>query len=190
MANDARAFVTTSPEATEDLGAALGRLLGDRTLVALDGELGAGKTCFVRGLARGLDVQEPVSSPTYALLQSYPGRHELHHLDAWMEGRERSFLLDGGLEWVASHGVTVIEWAERVGDVLPTPRLSVRLEPHAEPRHESRPGARPGADDERLVTLSVVGAGPQGARLSRVVRDLVPPSGARELVPRSPGTRP
>lgn len=156
-------FVSSSPEGTEALGEALGRVLEDRTIVALDGDLGAGKTCFVRGLARGLGVEDEISSPTYALLQSYPGRHELHHLDAWMEGRERSFLLDGGLEWVASHGVTVIEWAERVADVLPTPRLLVRLEvldEHTrgitfEVHGEAAAGSRPRAEgDARTRSLA------------------------------------
>ena len=122
------AFVSRSSAATEGLGEQVGRALDRPALIALDGDLGAGKTCFVRGLARGLDVRDAVSSPTYALLQSYAGRLDLHHLDAWMEGRERAFLLDGGLEWVGESGVTVIEWAERVADVLPRPFVSVSIE--------------------------------------------------------------
>ncbi len=126
--DDKRTFSSHSSTATELLGEQIGRALDVPALIALDGDLGAGKTCFVRGLARGLGVRDNVSSPTYALLQSYAGRLDLHHLDAWMEGRERAFLLDGGLEWVGESGVTVIEWAERVADVLPRPLLSVRIE--------------------------------------------------------------
>lgn len=127
-ATRARTFISRNSEATEALGEAIGRALEGTALIALDGDLGAGKTCFVRGLARGLGVVDTVNSPTYALLQTYSGRLQLHHLDAWMEGRERAFLVDGGLEWVASSGVTVIEWAERVADVLPKPRLHVAIE--------------------------------------------------------------
>jgi tRNA threonylcarbamoyladenosine biosynthesis protein TsaE len=123
-----RTFVSRSSAGTENLGEQLGRALRSPVLIALDGELGAGKTCFVRGLAAGLDVRDTISSPTYALLQTYAGRLDLHHLDAWMEGRERAFLTDGGLDWVGESGVTVIEWAERVADVLPRPILSVKIE--------------------------------------------------------------
>ena len=126
-------------------------------MIALDGDLGAGKTCFVRGLARGLGVIDPVSSPTYALLQSYEGRLPLHHLDAWMEGRERAFLLDGGLEWIVERGVTVIEWAERVADLLPPDRISVRIE---------RSGA-----DSRVIHIAVVGSVRNGP-LARVLATL------------------
>lgn len=121
-------WISRSPEATEELGRVLGRVVPGGTLIALDGELGAGKTTFVRGLARGLDVEDGVTSPSYALLQTYSGRLELHHFDAWMERRERAFLLDGGLEWMRSGGVAAVEWAERVHDALPWPRLHMTFE--------------------------------------------------------------
>lgn len=168
MASDrARVFVSHTSEATERLGEQLGSALSGTALIALDGDLGAGKTCFVRGLARGLSVADAVSSPTYALLQTYAGRLPLHHLDAWMEGRERAFLLDGGLEWVASSGVTVVEWAERVADVLPLPRLHVEIERTA--------------PDERRIRVSVEGverrgdpnAGPRDRPLAAAVLGLV-----------------
>lgn len=142
----ARTWTSFGPDATEALGEALGRALSGRAIVALAGDLGAGKTCFVRGLARGLDVRDAISSPTYALLQTYAGREELHHLDAWMEGRERAFLLDGGLEWVSSNGVVAIEWADRLADVLPAPRLAVTLT-HA-------------GQDARRIRIEVVAAAP------------------------------
>jgi tRNA threonylcarbamoyladenosine biosynthesis protein TsaE len=156
-----RTFVTRSPEETEALGASVGRALAHETLITLDGDLGAGKTCFVRGLARGLDVQDPVSSPTYALLQTYAGRLVLHHFDAWMEGRERAFLMDGGLEWLHSGGVAVIEWAARVADVLPRERLCVELE-HRGPH-------------ERLIRMRVEGAGAAYERLAGVLAKLAAP---------------
>jgi tRNA threonylcarbamoyladenosine biosynthesis protein TsaE len=131
-----RRYLSRSPAATEALGAALGRELEAGSVLALDGDLGSGKTCFVRGLARGLGIEAPVTSPSYALLQSYPGRLELHHLDAWMEGRERAFLLDGGLEWLHARGVAVIEWGSRVEELLPEPRWSIRFEHRGESSRE------------------------------------------------------
>jgi tRNA threonylcarbamoyladenosine biosynthesis protein TsaE len=131
-----RVFVSGSQAATESFGEQLGRVLPAGALVLLDGELGSGKTAFVRGLARGLGVEDRVASPTYALLQTYTGRLELSHLDAWMEGRERAFLLDGGLDALAGGGVSVIEWASRVIDVLPATRLRIEFA-HAGPTERS-----------------------------------------------------
>ncbi|MBK7877559.1 MAG: tRNA (adenosine(37)-N6)-threonylcarbamoyltransferase complex ATPase subunit type 1 TsaE [Planctomycetes bacterium] len=148
-------FFSRSAVATEALGEALGRALPPGAFVALDGELGSGKTCFVRGLARGLGVREAVTSPTYALLQTYRGRVELAHLDAWMEGRERAFLMDGGLDSLDPDGVVVVEWADRVRDALPTTRIAVRLE------HAGR--------DTRRIQFAVEGAGPPAAALARAL---------------------
>jgi tRNA threonylcarbamoyladenosine biosynthesis protein TsaE len=153
-----RRLISSSPESTRALGAALGRRLPAGTLVALDGELGSGKTCFVQGLARGLDVPCAVTSPTYALLQTYPGRVDLHHFDAYMEGRERALLMDGGLEWMGREGVAAVEWAGRVEDVLPLPRISVVLA-HA-------------GESRRRLSISVLGEGPEAARLAAILRAL------------------
>ena len=137
---------------TEALAAELGARLRPGDVLALDGELGSGKTAFVRGLARGLEVEEPVHSPTYVLMNAYSGRLELYHFDAWMEGREEAFLADGGSAWLRAGGVSAIEWAERVAPWLPLPRLAVRLA-HAGPDSrrvelEALPG--PGGDDGGL----------------------------------------
>jgi tRNA threonylcarbamoyladenosine biosynthesis protein TsaE len=135
--------VCRSADATEALAAALGALLEPGDVVALTGELGAGKTCFVRGAARALGVQGPVASPTYTLMHAYEGRVAVYHLDAWMQGRGEAFLEDGGAEWLRSDGVAFVEWAERVAAWLPPARLDVLLE-HAGP-------------DVRRVRLSVRG---------------------------------
>jgi tRNA threonylcarbamoyl adenosine modification protein YjeE len=96
-------------------------------VIGLDGELGTGKTALVRGLAAGLEIEDAVTSPTYTLMHSYPGRLELFHFDAWMEGREAAFLDGGGSEWFTSGGVAVVEWASRVARFLPEDRLELEL---------------------------------------------------------------
>ena len=126
--SDARSFETDGPEATEALGEALAALVRPGDVIALHGELGGGKTCFVRGLARGLGVPEGVSSPTFTLMHTYTGRLPLHHLDAWMTERGEGFLADGGAEWLSGDGVAAVEWAEHVRDWLPEARFEVRLE--------------------------------------------------------------
>jgi tRNA threonylcarbamoyladenosine biosynthesis protein TsaE len=153
-----RALRSGSPAATEALGEALGALLPDGAVLALSGDLGAGKTCLVRGLARGMGVEERVSSPTFTLMHTYEGRRPLHHFDAWMEGRERAFLADGGVEWLGDEGVAVVEWAERVADWLPRPHLRLELR-HVGPT-------------ERELRLSVVGEGPGAEPLARALAAL------------------
>jgi len=118
-------------EATRELGLALGRALPAGACVALEGDLGAGKTTLVRGLAEGLGLDpDEVSSPTYVLMQAHEGgRLPLRHHDAWMDGRGKALLADGGAELLrAADGVAVVEWASRVAEYLPTPRLSCVLE--------------------------------------------------------------
>ena len=108
------AVTTRSDEETEALGAALGRRLGAGARVLLYGELGAGKTAFVRGLAHGLDIDpDEVSSPTFTLVQEYRGgRLPLFHVDLYRLGAGE--VDDLGLDAQAAHGVLAIEWAERM----------------------------------------------------------------------------
>ncbi len=120
------------PAATEALGAALGAHLGPGTTVALLGDLGAGKTTFVRGLARGLRVLDPdgVASPTYLLVVEHDGPVPMLHMDAYLREKLAAFLADGGLDYLAERaGVTVVEWADRIADLLPSDRVEVELVP-------------------------------------------------------------
>ena len=120
---------TQSEAETEMLAARLGAGFRGGEVVLLSGELGAGKTAFVRGLARGLDADErEVGSPTFVLLTSYRGRMTLHHADLYRlrgDGDESELGLD---ELPGSDGVLAIEWAERLS-AIPWPRaLHVKLE--------------------------------------------------------------
>ena len=108
-------FLTTSAEETEALGRRLGKILEPPALLLLRGDLGSGKTCFVRGLARGLGVfaDEPVTSPTYALMHHYQGRYDLYHFDlyrlcGWADLDEIGFD-----EFIDAGKIVVVEWSER-----------------------------------------------------------------------------
>ena len=102
-------FLTTSPEETEALGRRLGEIMTPPALLLLRGDLGAGKTCFVRGLARGLDV----TSPTYALMHHYQGRHDLYHFDLYRLSGWSDLVEIGFDEYVEAGKIVVVEWSER-----------------------------------------------------------------------------
>lgn len=121
--------VTTSPEETEAFASALARTLEPGTVVALDGDLGAGKTHFTRGLVLGLggDARQ-VSSPTYTILQVYETpRMAVFHLDAYRLAGADDLESIGFDELLTENGLVVIEWASRVVDVLPQEHVAVHL---------------------------------------------------------------
>jgi tRNA threonylcarbamoyladenosine biosynthesis protein TsaE len=120
--------VTRSAEETEAAGEQLGRTLGPGDVVALTGELGAGKTCFIQGLARGLGVATRPTSPTFVLINEYRGRLPVHHVDAYRT-RSLAELEDLGLsELFDGEGVTVVEWADRLEPLLPPRTIRVHLD--------------------------------------------------------------
>jgi tRNA threonylcarbamoyladenosine biosynthesis protein TsaE len=127
---------TTSVEQTRDLGAALADVLRGGDVVVLVGELGAGKTAFVQGLARGLGVTEPVVSPSFVLVREYEGRLRLAHADAYRLAGPAEFE-DLGLEEVTGPDtVTAVEWGDRVELALPGPRLAIRFRVVSESERE------------------------------------------------------
>ncbi len=105
--------VTDSPAATEQAGERLGRRLQPGDVVLLRGELGAGKTTFVRGVARGTGSSAPVASPTFQLVRIYPGRVKLAHVDLYRV-EDLSELRDLGLDELAGDGAVVVEWGDRL----------------------------------------------------------------------------
>jgi tRNA threonylcarbamoyladenosine biosynthesis protein TsaE len=120
-------ITSRSPEQTRALAEALGRRLRPGDVVTLSGELGAGKTVFAQGLGAGLEVDEPVSSPTFALVHEHRGRLPVWHLDVYRV-RNADELID--LSWqdlLAGGGVVVVEWPERIAATLPDERLDVKL---------------------------------------------------------------
>ena len=114
-------------EATERLGCELAPLLRAGDVIALYGELGAGKTCLVRGLAKGLGVEKGlVSSPSFSLINEYPGPLPLFHMDCYRLGREEEIQELGLEEYFDGPGISIIEWAERIKE-LPEERLDISI---------------------------------------------------------------
>lgn len=123
-------IITRSPEETAALGERLARELGAGACVALVGELGAGKTTFVKGLARGLEIpEEEVLSPSFVLIREYRGgRLPLFHIDAYRISKPEELQEIGLEEYLLSDGITVIEWADRVPQAIPRGCLEIKLE--------------------------------------------------------------
>ena len=115
--------------ATEAFGRRLGALLFPGAVVALVGPLGAGKTHLTRAIAEGLGVTNPaaVNSPTFVLIQEYPGPVPVYHFDAYRLSGPREFAELGVDEYFAGDGVCVVEWADKVSDVLPADHLRVEI---------------------------------------------------------------
>jgi tRNA threonylcarbamoyladenosine biosynthesis protein TsaE len=105
--------VTNSAAETEAVGEGLGKRLKAGDLVLLTGELGAGKTTFVRGVARGTESDSPVASPTFQLVRMYPGRVQLAHIDLYRI-ETPSELGDLGLDELLDQGAVVVEWGDRL----------------------------------------------------------------------------
>ncbi len=128
QASDIFERLSKSPEATEQFGEQLGRLLRAGDVVALVGDLGSGKTTLVRGLAKGVGIDpQRVKSPTFILLREYPGPVPLIHMDGYRVGEAPVAIWDD-LDWVFSpHKITVIEWGDLVRECLPDDVLELQL---------------------------------------------------------------
>jgi len=112
-------FITNSPQETETLGAALGKILKPGTILAYRGDLGAGKTAFTRGLARGLGYAEPVTSPTYTIVNEYlGGRLPLFHFDMYRLTSSDDLWDIGWEDYLERGGVCAVEWSENVDDAM------------------------------------------------------------------------
>lgn len=115
-------FVTNSPEETEALGMRLAAKLRPGTVIAYQGDLGAGKTAFTRGLARGLGADEPVTSPTYTIVNEYlTGRIPLFHFDMYRLHSADDLFDIGWEDYLERGGVCAVEWSENVADALESP---------------------------------------------------------------------
>lgn len=121
--------VVRGERATRALAALLGGIVGPGAVLLLEGDLGAGKTTFVKGLAEGMGIDpDNVSSPTFTLIHEYEGDVPLYHLDAYRLRDEAEFVDLGVEEYFAAGGVTAVEWGDRVREQLPPERLEIVIE--------------------------------------------------------------
>ena len=134
--------LTHSPEETEALGERLAEQLRPGDVVAYFGDLGAGKTAFTRGLARGLGIAEPVTSPTYTLVNEYlSGRMPLFHFDMYRLGSSDELFDIGWEDYLARGGVCAVEWSEIVADALEDSVIRVDIR-------------RGEGDSQRIITIT------------------------------------
>ena len=121
-------YITHCPEETEQVGQALGERLTPGAILAYEGDLGAGKTAFTRGLARGLGATEQVTSPTYTIVNEYlSGRMPLFHFDMYRLGSSDELWDIGWEDYLERGGVCAVEWSENVADAMEG-AIRVRIE--------------------------------------------------------------
>jgi len=156
-------YLSRSPEGTAALARALARHLRVGDLLGLVGPLGAGKTCFVAGLAAALGVKGRVASPSYIIARFHPGPRPLLHADAYRLTQAED-ILDAGLDEWLEQAVVAVEWADRVADALPEDRVTVALVVEGEGRR-----------------IEVTARGGRGARVLEALQD--EDTGHRDLEP-------
>lgn len=116
---------SNSNDASQEIAARLAALVTGGDVITLEGELGAGKTTFTKGIAHGLGVKRMVTSPTFTIVKEYEGRIPLYHMDAYrLEHSEEDI---GFWEYFNGEGLSVIEWATFIEDFLPSERLNIKI---------------------------------------------------------------
>ncbi len=129
MENRNENFKTESPEETQALGEKLGRTLKRGDVIALIGDLGTGKTCLTQGIARGVGIAsgEVVNSPSYILINEYNGIVPIYHIDLYRLENSEEVAELGLSEYVEGDGICIIEWAERMAEVLPDTCIKIHI---------------------------------------------------------------
>jgi len=122
-------FETNSPEETKEIGIIIGKNALPGELYTLTGDLGVGKTVFTQGLAEGLEIDEPISSPTFTIVQIYDeGRLPLYHFDVYRIGDLDEMDEIGYEDCFYGEGVSIVEWAELIAELLPEERTDILIE--------------------------------------------------------------
>lgn len=120
-------YLTKSTEETSKIGEQLGKLVDIGNIICLSGDLGAGKTAFTKGIAKGLGVEDYVTSPTYTIINEYEGRLPLYHFDVYRLNDVEEMYELGYEEYFFGDGVVVLEWADIVKEIIPKERLWITI---------------------------------------------------------------
>ena len=121
-------MISESAGRTQEIGRELGKRLRKGAVVSLRGSLGAGKTVLAKGIAEALGISEAIVSPTFTIVQEYDGeRMRMYHLDLYRLSGEDEFESMGGEEFLSPDGVTLIEWSEKIEDMLPDDTIYIEL---------------------------------------------------------------
>ena len=146
---------TKSPEETIALGKRIGELSNPRDVIALIGGLGSGKTTITKGIASGAGVgnENSVSSPSFVLVKEYHGKMPVYHMDIYRLDERSAIDSFGYEEYIYGDGLAIIEWADKIGDILPKDFLKIEL--------------RISGEDSRMIRLV-----PHGARFEKIVNNI------------------
>jgi len=145
---------TKNPEETKKLGKEVGKLAKPGDLLAFYGELGVGKTCFIQGISRELEVQDYVTSPSFTIINEYHGKIPIYHFDLFRLNNAEEILELGYEEYFYGEGLTVIEWAEKIEQLLPKEYLKIDIK----------------FKDRYERTISFI---PQGDRFNKFLKELI-----------------
>ncbi|MBD5441566.1 MAG: tRNA (adenosine(37)-N6)-threonylcarbamoyltransferase complex ATPase subunit type 1 TsaE [Treponema sp.] len=140
-------FRTASAEETVALGERLGAFLRPGDIIALEGNLAAGKTTITKGIARALGVDDTITSPTFCLVSEYAGKMPLYHFDVYRLQGADDFANLGADEMLYGNGVCVIEWSEKIMEELPSRTIKIKIE------NEAREGSESDAHSARKISV-------------------------------------
>lgn len=122
------AFITKNEKQTIDAGKTISKLLSPGTVVAFIGDLAAGKTTMIKGIAQGLGIQRDVESPTFTLVNEYDSAIKLYHMDCYRETNIEGWLEIGIEDYFYSDGISLVEWADRIEELLPENTIKINIQ--------------------------------------------------------------
>lgn len=131
-------FTTSSAAETEYLGELIAAHLKRGAVVAFMGDLAAGKTTMIRGICRGLNIQQQIESPTYTLVNEYRGKLPVYHMDCYRESRLEEWLELGINEYFFGDGITLVEWADMIAELIPESAVRIWLEHNLDAENSRR----------------------------------------------------
>jgi len=121
-------YICETAEKTIEFGVTIGNALQKGAVISLDGPLGAGKTTMVKGIAKGLVIDDEITSPTFTIISEYSGKFKLHHIDMYRIESDEELEYLGLYEIIYGDGISIIEWGEKIKEYLPENTISINIE--------------------------------------------------------------